>query len=182
MIGSCCRVHPESAGIKEDAMYFSQSDMLWGLDRNFVKAFMAGAVKASYKRGDVIFHEGESADYLYILLKGRVKLSIGENGCSIYTVDHPGEAFGWSSLVDRKTYTASAECRSETTLLKFQAETLLQVLEKDPPNGLEFFKRLSGLLGNRLLQTYKMISVSSQTELDASFGTGQLISAESTAT
>lgn len=163
-------------------MYFPQSDIMWGLDRNFVKTFMACAAKKSHEKGDVLFHEGEPADNLYILLKGRVKLNIGENGCSIYTVDHPGEAFGWSSLVSRKSYTASAECRAETILLKFNAETLLKVLEDDLPNGLEFFKRLSGILGNRLLQTYKMISVSSQTELDASFGTGQLISAESTAT
>ena len=162
-------------------MYFQQSDILWGLDRNFVKAFMACAAKASHEKADFIFHEGEPASHLYILLKGRVKLSIGENGCSIYTVDHSGEAFGWSSLVGRKTYTASAECREETTLLKFEAETLLKVLAKDPSNGLEFFKRLSGILGNRLLQTYKMISVSSQKELNASFGTGQLITAESTA-
>jgi len=161
-------------------MYFQQSDILWGLEKSFVKAFMECSAKTTHERGDVLFNEGETANYLYILLKGRVKLSIGENGCSIYTVDHPGEAFGWSSLVGRKTYTASAECRTETTLLTYNAETLLKVLENDPQNGIEFFKRLSGILGNRLLQTYRMISVSSQTELDASFGTGQLISAEST--
>lgn len=161
-------------------MYFQQSDILWGLDRAFVKAFMASAVKESHERDNVIFHEGEPATHLYILLKGRVKLSIGENGCSIYTVDHPGEAFGWSSLVGRKSYTASAECRKETTLLKFDAETVLKTLKEDPSNGLEFFQRLSGILGNRLLQAYKMIPVSSQKALDASFGTGQLIRVELT--
>jgi len=163
-------------------MYFQQSDILWGLDRDFVKAFMACATKASYVKEDFLFHEGERARHLYILLKGRVKLSIGEYGCSIYTVDHPGEAFGWSSLVGRETYTASAICKAETTLLKFEAETLQKILEKDPANGLDFFRRIAGILGNRLLQTYKMISVSSQKELNASFGTGQLIKAELTVT
>ena len=85
-------------------MYFQQSDMLWGLDRGFVKTFMACAAKKTYGEADVIFHEAEPASHFYILLKGRIKLSIGENGSSIYTVDHPGEAFGWSSLVGRKTY------------------------------------------------------------------------------
>ena len=78
-------------------------------------------------------------------------------------------------LIDRKTYTASAECMTPTKLLRFDQGKILKILEEDPANGLVFFKRLADILGNRLLHSYKMISTAAQTEVSPSFGTGQVM-------
>ncbi len=161
-------------------MYFQQGDILRGMSKDFVKEFMDITMKESHKKGYFLFREGKSASHFYILLKGCVKLRIGETGPMVYTVDYPGEAFGWSSLVGRDVYSASAECREPTKLLKIDVGKLQEILEKDPANGLIFFKRLAGTLGNRLLQTYKMMSVASQPEVSASFGTGQVMESEAT--
>ena len=163
-------------------MYFQQSDILRGLSRDFVKELMDITTKESHKKGYVIFHKGVRARYFYILLKGQVKIRIGETGHSVYTVDHPGEAFGWSSLVGRDVYSASAECNQPTKLLKIEVEKLENVMENDPANGLIFFKHLAGTLGNRLLQTYNMISGSFEREISPSFGTGQVMESPSTIT
>jgi CRP-like cAMP-binding protein len=64
----------------------------------------------SYDEGDLLFQQGDPANQFYILLKGRIKLILGETGHAVYIVSNAGEAFGWSSLIDRETYTASAEC------------------------------------------------------------------------
>jgi len=64
----------------------------------------------SYDEGDLLFQQGDPANQFYILLKGRIKLILGETGHADYIVSNAGEAFGWSSLIDRETYTASAEC------------------------------------------------------------------------
>jgi CRP-like cAMP-binding protein len=82
-------------------MYIQQSDLFWGMNRDFVKEVMNIAVKESYQKGDFLFREGDPAVNFYILIKGRVKLTIGETGQMVYTVDRSGEAFGWSSLLDR---------------------------------------------------------------------------------
>ena len=79
-------------------------------------------------------------------------LGIGETGQTVYTVIHAGEAFGWSSLIDRDVYTASAECIEPTSLMKIDEEKLLKIIEEDPTNGLILFKQLAVMLGNRLLQ------------------------------
>ena len=155
-------------------MYFEQGDLLRGMNKDFVKEFINLAIKESHKKGYFLFREGNRANYFYILLKGRVKITIGETGHAVYTVDHPGEVFGWSSLVGRNAYSASAECREPTKILKFGIKKLQRILEKDPSNGLIFFKRLSGTLGNRLLQTYHMIYGASQPGISPSFGTGQV--------
>jgi CRP-like cAMP-binding protein len=161
-------------------MYFQQSDLLRGMSKDFVREFMDVTVKESYRKGYFIFREGKQATHFYILLKGKVSLSIGETGHSIYAVDHAGEVFGWSSLVGRDVYSASAECKAPTILIKVDTEKVQELLEKNPADGLIFFKRLALTIGNRLLQTYKLISSASQPEISTSFGSGQVIESETT--
>ncbi len=48
-------------------------------------------------------------------------------------------------------------------------------METDAANGLIFFKRLSELLGNRLVQSYTIISSSLGSEVSPSFGTRQVM-------
>jgi CRP-like cAMP-binding protein len=96
-------------------------------------------------------------------------------------VDHPGEVFGWSSLSGRGVYSASAECRKPTKLLRIEADRLFKILENDPASGLIFFRRLSGILGNRLLQMYRTVSVMSKRAISLSYGTGQVAESDATA-
>ena len=162
-------------------MYIQQSDLFWGMNRDFVKEVMNIAVKESYQKGDFLFREGDPAANFYILIKGRVKLTIGETGQMVYTVDRSGEAFGWSSLLERDVYSASGECRQETILQKFDSRALLKLVEEDPVNGLIFIKRLAGLIGNRLVWSYKMITSSSQAAVSLTGGSGQIEVSEAAA-
>jgi len=163
-------------------MYFQQSDLLRGISKDFIKEFMDIAVKESHKSGFSLFLEGDRANHFYVLLKGRIRLTMGEDGQTVYRIDHPGEAFGWSSLVGRDVYSASAECREPTKLLKINVKKLHQILEKEPENGHIFFKRLADTLGNRLIQTYKMISSMPHAAVSPSYGTGYVQESEATIT
>lgn len=156
-------------------MYLKQKDIFRAMNKNFVKKIMNVSTTESYEEGDLLFKEGDPASQFYILLKGRIKLTLGKTGQSVYIVSHAGEAFGWSSLIERETYTASAECMTAVKLLRFHQEKVLRIVEEDPVNGLLFFKRLAGILGNRLLHSYKVISTVAQTEVSTSFGTGQVM-------
>jgi CRP-like cAMP-binding protein len=156
-------------------MYFKQKDIFRAMNKSFVKKIMNVSATESYGQGDLLFQQGDPANQFYILLRGRIKLTLGGTGQSVYIVSHGGEAFGWSSLIDRETYTASAECMTPVKLLRFDQEKVLKIIEEDPANGLVFFKRLADILGNRLLHSYKMISTALQTEESPSFGTGQVM-------
>lgn len=160
-------------------MYFKQKDVFWGMDKDFVAQIMKLTVPESYDPGDIIFRIGDPAEKFFILTKGQIKLSLGDAGHVVYIVSKAGEAFGWSSLIGRDAYSATAECLSTTNLLKINGEQLQTILEKDSDNGLIFFKRLAGILGNRLLQSYQKISSAMQPETALSFGTGQVIASES---
>lgn len=162
-------------------MYIQQADLFWGMNRKFVKEIMDIVEKETFQKGDFLFREGDPATYFYILVKGRVKLIIGEDGPVVHTVDHAGEAFGWSSLIDRDVYSASGECMETTTLQKIDRRTFHKILDKDATNGLIFFKRLAGLIGYRLLRSYQMVTATSIAEGSPSFGTEQVQESEAAA-
>ena len=161
-------------------MYLKQKDIFGGMDRDIVKKIMDIAITESHQEGEWLFRAGDPANTFYILLKGRVKLSLGETGHVIYIVNNAGEAFGWSSLIGRKDFSASAQCMTQTKLIKFDQEKLQKVLDKDPLNSLILFKRLAEILGNRLLQSYTIISSTSPTAISPSYGTGQVMDSPET--
>ena len=139
-------------------MYIKQSDLLLGTSMDFVKQFMDLSEMESCKKGEILFRENDPARYFYTLLSGRVKLSISEGGHTVHDTKQNGEAFGWSSLIDRNVYSASAECIEPTTLLITDSKKLTQLLIKDPANGLIFFRQLAATLGNRLLESYEQLT------------------------
>jgi CRP-like cAMP-binding protein len=79
---------------------------------------------------------------------------LAKTGPVVYTARHPGEVIGWSSLVGRNDYSASAKCRESVKLLKFDRNRFLDLLQKNAANEALLFKRLAQMLGNRLLEIY----------------------------
>jgi CRP-like cAMP-binding protein len=137
-------------------------------------------VTETHKEGEWLFRDGDPANTFYILLKGRVKLSLGKTGHIVYIVSNAGEVFGWSSLIGRESFSASAECMTPTKVLSLDKGKLQKVLEKDPANSLLLYKRLAEILGDRLLQSYTIISSVSSTEISPSYGTGQVMASTDT--
>ncbi len=165
----------EKGGI---GMYFQQTDLLQGLNKDFIRRFMEIAERESHRTGHQLYREGDRARDFYVLLKGRVKLTIGEIGHTVNIVDRAGEVFGWSNLIGRESYAASAECKDNTTLLRIDARKLDSLMETDAPSGVMFFRRLAGSLGNRLLQTYRFLPDSMEGQKSRSYGTGQVLESD----
>jgi len=138
-------------------MYIKQSELFMGTSMDFVKKFMDISEMSSHKKGEILFRENDPANFFFILLNGRVKLSVGQPKLVVYNATRNGEAFGWSSLIGGAVYSASAECLEPTKLLKTDSNKLSGILAEDADNGIIFFKQLAATLGSRLLETYKVI-------------------------
>jgi CRP-like cAMP-binding protein len=129
-----------------------------GMGREFATEAMDISEKLSLNEGNIIFNAGNSAGHFYVLLKGQVRLSLGSTGPMVYQARQPGEIIGWSCLIGRETYSASAECTASTNLLRFDRQSFLEILTKNPANEALLFKRLAEMLGNRLLELYPTIT------------------------
>jgi CRP/FNR family cyclic AMP-dependent transcriptional regulator len=155
-------------------MYFKQSDFFAGMAHGFVKDIMANAIKTAYETDDVIFTETDEARYFYILIKGHVKLHIGGDGYTAYVINRAGECFGWSSLIDRSHYSASAICVAPTALMRLEKTNVQNVLRNDPHTGLIFMERLASMIGDRLLRCYQTLASPASLALNPTEGTGQV--------
>jgi CRP-like cAMP-binding protein len=138
-------------------MFIEKSNLFRALKPEAVEAIAKSLVEESRETGQFLFRHGEPAEYLYILVEGRVRLSIGDMGHMTLVVSNPGDAFGWSSLVQPDHYTASAECLVPCKVSKIGRERLADIFDKDPVSGLQFYKRLVELVAQRLEDIYRSI-------------------------
>ena len=156
-------------------MYLEQKDLFGSLSKDFVNEIMISAETESHQTGEMLFHEGDSAGWFFILLKGRIKLSLGHTGRVVYLVSNTGEVFGWSSLVGRPRYSASAECMTPTKLLRFDKNRLKEIIQKDAASGITLFQNLAAILGDRLIRSYELNISATGGDAYASVGSGQVM-------
>jgi CRP-like cAMP-binding protein len=138
-------------------MLIDLGDLSQGMGMIFMREFMETAKYMTVDEGQVLFQKGDVTHHFYTLIHGEFRLTIGANGQHVYTVRHPGDVFGWSSLVGGSIYSASAICTKPSEILRFHRDTLVDLLEKHPDSGFLFFKKLAETLGKRLLESYRII-------------------------
>jgi len=74
-------------------------------------------LEETYKDGDMIFEEGSSGDWVYVVLSGSVEISktVGEKTFVLNTLG-PGEIFGELSLIGDVKRTATTRAKGDTTV------------------------------------------------------------------
>ncbi len=104
------------------------------LDDDSAREIMASMQAVRMERGDILFHEGDQGDRLYIITEGKVKL-----GCSstdgrenLLAILGPSEMFGELTLFDPGSRTATATAVAETQLIGLGHEQLQQLLIEHP--------------------------------------------------
>ena len=133
-------------------MQLRQGDLFWGMNIEFVREMTELTVHLSCKEGDSLFKVGDPANFFFILLKGSVTMERGKG--KWYTARQPGELFGWSALIHRKEFAASATCSADSELIKIEREPFLKLLESSPQNKAVLYEGLAKMIGNQLLEVY----------------------------
>ena len=153
-------------------MLIRETDLFKGMSQEFMTALGEIMSEKSYKEGTFLFKERAPARQGNdrVLEEGRVKMSIGGRGHIITIVTDSGEAFGWSSLVGRETYTASAECLVPSRLIRIEKEKLNKLFEKHLTDGVVFYKHLAGIVGQRLINSYNSLLSAQPGETIPSYG------------
>jgi CRP-like cAMP-binding protein len=158
-------------------MIIQKSDLFKDLSQETMNKINSIMAEQSHEKGSLLFKAGDPATSFYLIVDGTVTLSIGTAGEIDYTANRPGEAFGWTGLVDRPTYVASAECATRCRLAKIEKEKMFQILDSDPESGKIFFKRLAGAVVQRLVDNYGAF-LSEGALKGVTYGSGQVMGSE----
>jgi len=109
-----------------------------------------------YREGDLVFQEGQPADRLLVVERGKLalekKVQLGRHSTPRNaTIGYvgPGKMAGFSSLATPHEYSTSVVCIEPTRLIMVDGVALRAYLEANPAAGIKVMKTLSALIGDR---------------------------------
>ncbi len=109
----------------------------------------------TYPKNTMIFSENEPGDELYIIQKGRVKITkIVDNNEVLLAMLKAGDIFGEMALLENKPRSASAIAYDEVTLLAVNRENFQMMVKSQP----QLITRLTQLLAERIWFIYKQLA------------------------
>ena len=105
-----------------------------GLDDESAQALAASMTEIQVARGDVLFHEGDPGDRLYVVRDGKIKLGRRSNDGreNLLAVLGPGEMFGELSLFDPGPRTATATVVADAVVVELGHDELVRWLAGKP--------------------------------------------------
>jgi CRP/FNR family transcriptional regulator, cyclic AMP receptor protein len=125
-----------------------QAPLFSALDDEAATALRSSMAEARLRRGDVLFHEGDSGDKLYIVLDGKVKLgrTSSDGRENLLAILGPGQMFGELSFFDPGPRSATATAVTDVELKSLSHEALSPVLAEHADVALALLHQLAGRL------------------------------------
>ena len=97
----------------------------------------------TYTPGSVVFREGDAGDDMYIIQRGKVRVSKEFSGKQhVIAVLEKGEFFGEMAIVSRMLRTATVTAIDQVDVLAFDRDGLLAMITRNPRIGLSIIDRL----------------------------------------
>ena len=93
--------------------------------------------EVSFQNGTVIFQQGKTAEFLYLVINGMVDMSFKPYDGIPLTVSHVGRGglFGWSAVVGSEKYTSSAIAIENVKALRVNGNQLRKLCVEHPEAG-----------------------------------------------
>ena len=129
----------------------------------------------------VLFHQGDIADSMYVILTGAVKV-VGEDaqGISVELSQlHAGEFFGELALIDGGPRSATIETREDSSFFMLGREVFIQMLTQSPGLLSEVLADISGKIRTSNEKVYQEIleqqKIQSEMELERHRSLSQMV-------
>ena len=148
-----------------------ECELFNGLDDDELARVAIICSEIELAEGTSLFSERQSAERIYVVTRGQVALhkSIetfqAQPSRRFATVAFctPGQVVGWSALVEPYRYTLSATAWEPSQLLGISSGLLRRAMELNPGVGYRIMKALSEVMGRRLQQVTKSLTVARET-------------------
>lgn len=114
---------------------------------------MSHGVRETHSAGAVLIVEGRPIDVLYILLDGRLRVSLDALGGREVAVLQRGEILGELSFLDSRPPSATVTALDEVSVLSVPRRALADKLQNDAPFAARFYRALGVFLASRLRST-----------------------------
>jgi CRP/FNR family transcriptional regulator, cyclic AMP receptor protein len=133
-----------------------QTPLFSGLDDEAAAALRASMATTRFRRGDVVFREGDSGDRLFVIVDGKVKLgrSSSDGRENLLAILGPGQMFGELSLFDPGPRSATVTAVTDVTFETLSHDELVRWLTGRP----DVARGLLGQLAARLRKANDVVA------------------------
>jgi CRP/FNR family transcriptional regulator, cyclic AMP receptor protein len=98
----------------------------------------------TYDDGEIVFHEGDTGDRLFLLLSGAMQVFVERDAHTItYATLQPGECFGEMALIEDRTRSATVRAQAPSRCCTLSKQDFLDLIQRDPHIALEVMRSLS---------------------------------------
>lgn len=125
---------------------------LAGMNREQLALLTDCAIPVQFKKGQIIFREGEMANRFYLIESGRIILESNDehsNGVVIDTIG-AGDLLGWSWMFPPYTWRFTARAIEPSSAIFLYGTILREYCERDHLLGYELFKRMAPIMIKRM--------------------------------
>ncbi|ACL69351.1 Crp/Fnr family transcriptional regulator [Halothermothrix orenii] len=115
------------------------------MERDEVALICERAYEKWFRKGEVIFFENDDNRNLYVLVSGRVKLSMlsAEGKEKVLTILQEGDIFGEVSLFDQDPLPVTAEVIKDSRLIVLPVKDLENIIMKNPKVAIKIIEALA---------------------------------------
>ncbi|WP_273543992.1 Crp/Fnr family transcriptional regulator [Nocardioides panacisoli] len=133
-----------------------QAPLFSSLDDEAATALRTSMTETGLRRGEVLFHEGDAGDRLYIVIEGKVKLgrSSADGRENLLAILGPGQMFGELSLFDPGPRSATVTAVTDSNFASLTHDDLLKWLDGRPMVA----NSLLGQLASRLRKANDVVA------------------------
>jgi CRP-like cAMP-binding protein len=119
------------------------------------KQTLALGTRITLEAGTELFHLGAQADNLFLIERGRLRLTLpmyvrGRQEDIMVEERTPGQVVGWSALIPPYRFTLTAVAPLETEVIALGREALLAHFAANPSIGYAVTLNLASVVGDRL--------------------------------
>ena len=149
-----------------DASFLRNVSLFESLNAEELEALAQMTITRTFSKDNVIILAEEEGDALFIIKKGRVKVSIvSEDGREVILSMLEGSAvFGELSLLDGKPRSANVTATEETNLIMLRRQDFLQLVYKAPQIAIALLAELASRLRrtDRQIEGLALLDVTSR--------------------
>ncbi len=130
------------------------------LNRDEEEAFREYSISLVFKKNHNIFANGDSAEYVYFIEKGRVKIyRLTKDGNTItVAIRHQGELFGLAEAIMEEPRKCFAQTLENTSVLAIKAKDCQEILRSIPELSIKINRVLSYRLRHAEAIIYDLIN------------------------
>ena len=142
--------------LSDEAQSLARVPLFHRLEPHELEHLAEDVEQVDYKAGEVIFHEYDTGDALYVVEEGSVRIWVTDEDVQQVTLTElkPGQFFGELAVLDRGQRSSSASAISDTHLHRLSSDNFQKFLMEHPDCAIDVICEI----GARLRQTNLLVA------------------------